>query len=143
MYVQNSSASLYSAPEEKLLSKSIRETQADNPVKSSLENFSEKAVMTFESMSIGLSPEKREELTKTLNTIGKAAAFASMNGFESQSERMIVTQYFENLGGVISDDAIKKMIFSKLNNPGMENAGFLKEFAAALDEPLKHIDISV
>jgi len=108
-----------------------------------LENLTEKANLTFESLSFGLRNEEKDALAEALNSIGKAAAFASINGFESQEERLIVTQYFGNFSGVISDDAIKKMIFSKLNNPNYENREFLEDFAKKLDEPLAQINIRV
>ena len=108
-----------------------------------MENLSEKAIVTFENLSPELGLKEKEEIVKTLNSIGKAAAFASMNGFESQDERMLVSKYFGSFSGVVSDEAIKKMIFSKLNNPNYENRDFLEKFAKALDEPLQHINIRV
>ena len=134
---------MYSAPEDKSFGLQNRARPSDTSVKVGLENFSEKAILTFESLSSALSPQEKTEITVTLNTIGKAAAFSSMNGFESQDERMLVSQYFENFGGVLSDEAIKKMIFSKLDNPHFKNRDFLERFATALDEPLQGINIRV
>ncbi len=134
---------MYSAPDDTPLSPSNRRMNENNPVQAQLENFSEKAIMVFEQMSAGLDSEKKEALAQELNSIGKAAAFASTNGFESLSERTIVAQHFERLSGVISDDAIKKMIFTKLNNPAFEEREFFEAFANALEEPLAHINIRV
>ena len=101
------------------------------------------AQITFDSLSAGFTQEKKSELAKTLNSVGKAAAFSSINGFDSQDERLVVSQHFGNFEGVLSDDVIKKMILSKLKNPNIDNADFLRDFASSLDEPLKRIDISV
>ena len=108
-----------------------------------LENLTEKANLTFENLSYGLSEKEKNEAAEALNSIGKAAAFAAINGFDSQEERGVVTQYFGNFTGVISDEAIQKMIFSKLNNPSYENREFLEKFAQDLDEPLRSINITV
>ncbi len=143
MYIQNSSSFLYSPQDDKLSapqSKGIQVKPASTP---SLENFSEKAVLVFENLSSSLSPQDKTEMIETLSSIGKAAAFSSMNGFESQSERRVVSQYFENYSGILSDEAIKKMIFSKLDNPDYKNRDFLERFANALDEPLQSINIRV
>ena len=143
IFPQNNSSSLYSAQEDKPFVASNKETKTHIPSKAVLENFSEKAMLIFENLSVGLSRQERGEVIGELNSIGKAAAFSSINGFESQRERMLVNQYFENFGGVISDEAIKKMIFSKLDNPNSKNRDFLKSFAQALDEPLQSINIRV
>lgn len=143
MYVQNNSSYLYSAQDEKPLSSLKKENDEKVSTGPSLKNFSEKATLTFEDLAMGLDKEEKNDLVESLNSIGKAAAFFSMNGFESQSERMLISQYFENFGGVLSEDAIKKMIYSKLNNPSYKNRDFLERFAKALDEPLQSINIRV
>ena len=143
MYINNNSSFLYSAQDDKPFVAQNKEVQVHTPDNISLENFSEKAKLTFESLSAGLSQQEKNEIAATLNNIGKAASFASMNGFESQSERIIVNQYFESFGGVLSDDAIKKMIFSKLDNPNYKHKDFLEGFAKALGEPLKSINVRV
>ena len=143
MYINNSSSFLYSAQDDKPFVAQNKEVEVHIPEKVSLENFSEKAKLTFESLSAPLSLQEKNEMTVVLNSIGKAAAFASMNGYESQSERIVVNQYFENFGGVLSDEAIKKMIFTKLENPNYKNRDFLEGFAKALDEPLQSINIRV
>jgi hypothetical protein len=143
MYINSTNSFLHSAQEQNLsASKSLVKGSVEKKT-IQLENFTEKANLTFDNMSFGLSEKEKNELADTLNSIGKAAAFASINGFESQEERNIVTQYFGNLSGVISDEAIKKMIFSKLNNPNYENRAFLEDFAKKLDEPLAQINIRV
>jgi hypothetical protein len=143
MYVQNNSSFLYSAQEDKNNLAQVKEKKPQNTLEVYLKNFSEKAQVSFESLSSTLPKETKTELIKTLNNIGKAAAFSSMNGFDSQDERLLVNQYFNNFEGVISDDMIKRMIFSKLDNSDLEHAKFLREFASSLDEPLKSIDITV
>jgi len=143
MYIQNNNSFLYSAQEEKTYASVIKENKPQDVLGVYLENFSEKAQINFESLSSAFSKEKKAELIKTLNNIGKAAAFSSMNGFNSQEERLLVSQYFNNFEGVISDDMIKKMIFSKLDNANLEEAEFLRDFASSLDEPLQSINITV
>ena len=143
MYVQNNSSFLYSAQEDKTNLAQVKENKPQNTLDLYLKNFSEKAQINFESLSASLPKETKTELIKTLNNIGKAAAFSSMNGFESQKERLLVSQYFNNFEGVISDDMIKRMIFSKLDTPNLEHAEFLQDFASSLDEPLQSIDITV
>jgi hypothetical protein len=151
MYIQNTSwqsaaqtfAQSSSAQDDKIPASKVKSIEAKVPVAVSLEHFSEKATLIFENLSVGLSVQEKNEAIETLNSIGKAAAFSSMNGFESQSERMVVSQYFENFGGVLSDEAIKKMIFSKLDNPNYKNRDFLENFAKALEEPLQSINIRV
>jgi len=143
MYIQNSNSFLYSPPEDRSLPSQPKSAEVQAVSRSALENFSERAVMTFESMTAGFSSKQREDAARALTSIGKAAAFASMNGFESQEERLVVSQYFGNFSGVLSDDAIKKMIQSKLDNPNFENREFLSNFAAALDAPMQSIDIKV
>jgi len=108
-----------------------------------LQNMSEKANLTFDNLSFGMSQQEKDKVAESLNSIGKAAAFAAINGYDSQDERLVVTQYFGNFSGVISDDAIKKMIASKLNNPNYENREFLENFSQQLDEPLRSINITV
>jgi len=143
MYIQNSNSFLYSAQGENVASAQRKEPGVKATGAPVLENFGEKATLVFQNLSSGLSAQERNEAVETLNSIGKAAAFSSINGFESQSERMVVSQYFENFGGVLSDEAIKKMIFSKLDNPQIKNRDFLENFAKALDEPLQSINIRV
>lgn len=143
MYIQNNNASLYSAPHEQLVSPSAQAKNSENSLETYLRNFSEKAKINFDSLISGLPQERKEILAQELNSIGKAAAFSSMNGFESQEERLVVSQYFGNFKGILSDDAIKKMILSKLDNPNTQEKGFLEAFAQALDSPLKSINITV
>ena len=145
MYIQNSNAFLYSGQDDRTLTPGKKEAgTAVSPVSvPSLKHFSERARLIFENLSAGISPQEKNEAIESLNSIGKAAAFASMNGYESQSDRMVVSQYFENFGGVISDEAIKKMIFSKLDNPNYKHRSFLESFAKALDKPLQSINIRV
>ncbi len=149
MYIQNSS--IFSPlPSE---DKAQRPTSADallaeqadekSSQKTSLKNFSEKAILLFESLTAQMDPEQKEEAAKVLSSISKAAAFASMNGYESQRERLLVNHYFGNLNGVLSDDAIKKIILSKLDNPEIKSREFLKKFVSALDQPLQKIDIRI
>ncbi len=108
-----------------------------------LKNFTQKANLSFENLSYAMSKKEKSEAAEALNNIGKAAAFACANGFDSQEEQGVVRQLFGNFSGVISDDAIKKMIYTKLNNPDYENREFLKSFAQSLDEPLRSINITV
>ena len=144
MYVQNNSSFLYSSQQE--FTPSASTSSLKSPVsidQVSLEHFSEKAMMTFEGMTAGMEKEMKFEIAQSLNSIGKAAAFASVNGYMSQSERQIVNQYFGNFDGVLSDDEIKKMILSKLDNPHFQHRDFLERFAQALGEPLASIDIRI
>lgn len=149
MYIQNSHIFLPSPSEEKsgrsaptdMLA--AEQAEEKSSPKASLKNFSEKAVLLFESLSAQLDPEEKEEAAKALSSIAKAATFASMNGYESQSERLLVNQYFGNLNGVLSDDSIKKIILSKLNNPEIKSREFLEKFAFALDMPLQKINIRI
>lgn len=149
MYIQHNRIFLPSPSEEKSGRPAPADTlaaeQADekSSPKTSFKNLSEKAVLLFESLSAQMDPEEKEEAAKALNSISKAAAFASMNGYESQSERLLVNYYFGNLSGVLSDDAIKKIILSKLNNPEIKSREFLEKFASALDLPLQKIDIRI
>jgi len=143
MYINNTNAFYQTNQQEVTYNTPVQESRKSKTLENYLKNFSEKAQLTFDSLTANLSQEKTNELTQTLNSIGKAAAFASMNGFDRQDERLVVSQYFGNFDGVLSDDAIKNMIFSKLNNPNQENREFLQDFAQALDEPLKSIDITV
>lgn len=165
MYIQSSTPFSYSAYDDKALplenresamsseKKSQNSVQADfsakkqeieseNSSRSPLGNFSEKAVLVFESLTAEFTAKQKEDAAKALNSIAKAAAFASINGYESQSERLLVAQYFGNFEGVLSDDAIKKIIYSKLNNSDKsEESVFLEKFASAMDEPLQRINI--
>ncbi len=143
MYIQNNSSYLYSVQDEKPLSSLKKENDEKVSADPSLKNFSEKATLAFEDLAMGLDKEEKNDLVENLNSISKTAAFFSMNGFESQSERILISQYFENFGGVLSEDAIKKMIYSKLNNPSCKNRDFLERFAKALGEPLQSINIRV
>ncbi len=108
-----------------------------------LQYFSEKAILVFERLTYEFSPEQKERSRESLSSIGKAAAFASVNGFNTQNERNVVSQYFENFSGVLSDEAIQKMIRTKLDNPNYENREFLEKFAQELGEPLQGINIKV
>lgn len=143
MYINNNNSFLYSPPQERIPLAHTKEINTLNIPHNYLKNFSERAQKNFENLSSALPQNKKEELAQALNNIGKAAAFSSMNGFDSQEERLVVSQFFGNFEGVLSDETIKKMIFSKLNTPNIENAEFLKAFAKSLDEPLKSIDITV
>jgi hypothetical protein len=143
MYVNNNSAFLYSAPEDKSFLSQQKSVQQKEVSSASLENFSERAILTFANLTSEFSAQEKEAAREALSSIGKAAAFASTNGFETQNERNIVSQLYGNFSGVLSDEAIKKMIHAKLDNPNYENRVFLEKFAAALDEPLKGIDIKV
>ena len=143
MYINSTNSFLHSAQDQNLsAAKSVIKGSVESK-SIQLEHFTEKANLTFENMSFGLSESEKSAVAESLNSIGKAAAFASINGFESQEERLVVAQYFGNFSGVISDDAIKKMIFSKLNNPNHAHRAFLEDFAKQLDEPLAQINIRV
>ncbi|PHR54324.1 MAG: hypothetical protein COA44_13510 [Arcobacter sp.] len=143
MYINNNNSFLYSPPQERGTIYHAKEINIPNTLDTYLKNFSERAQISFDSLSSKLPFSKKEELAQTLNSIGKAAAFSSMNGFDSQKERLVVSQLFGNFEGVVSDEAIKKMIFSKLNTPNVENAEFLQAFVSSLDKPLQSIDIRV
>lgn len=143
MYVQNSNAFSYSPRDEAPLAVQAKPIEQKNVVPVTLENFSEKAILVFKSVTAGYTAEQKADAKRALHSIGKAAAFASMNGFESQEERLVISQYFGNFSGVLSDDAIKKMIHTKLDNPNFENRQFLEKFVSALDSPLQRIDIKV
>ena len=143
MYINNTNSFYHTGQQDIAYTAPLKTGKILNTLDTYLKNFSEKAQINFESMSSNLPTEKKSELVETLNSIGKAAAFSSMNGFDTQEERLVVSQYFGNFDGVLSDEAIKKMIFSKLNNPNQEHREFLQEFAKSLDEPLKSIDITV
>lgn len=139
MSAYRNSASFSPSHEES--AKKTVETKSSAPA--SLDLFSEKAVLIFSHLTSGFSSAEKEAARESLSSIGRAAAFASANGFESQNDLALVSQYFNNFNGVLSDDAIKKMIHAKLDNPDHENRVFLERFAAALDEPLRSIDIKV
>lgn len=143
MYIHNNSTLFYSAPEENDFSVQKQSRPQREVSAVSLENFSEKAILIFANLTSDFSVQEKETAREALSSIGKAAAFAATNGFETQSERNVVSQFYGNFSGVISDEAIKKMIHAKLDNPNYENRAFLEKFAAALDEPLKGIDIKV
>ena len=143
MYINNTNSFYNTGQQDIAYNASPKEGKISNTLESYLRNFSEKAQISFESLSSTLPADKKTELIDTLNSIGKAAAFSSTNGFNAQDERLLVNQYFGNFDGVLSDEAIKKMIFSRLNNPSQENREFLQDFAQSLDEPLKSIDITV
>lgn len=143
MYINNNSAFLYSAPEDKSFVSQQKSVQHKGVSPASLENFSEKAILTFANMTSEFSVDEKQAAREALSNIGKAAAFASTNGFDTQNERNVVSQLYGNFSGVLSDEAIKKMIYAKLDNPNYENRVFLEKFAAALEEPLKGIDITV
>ncbi len=143
MYINNNSAFLYSAPEEKSLLQQQKPLGQKEAAPASLEYFSEKAILTFANLTSEFSVEEKWAAREALSSIGKAAAFASTNGFETQSERNVVSQFYGNFSGVLSDAAIQKMIHAKLDNPNYENRVFLEKFSAALDEPLKGLDIKV
>jgi len=143
MYINSHNSFSYAAPQEQANLAQQKGIESKNTLEVYLKNFSEKAQINFDSLSSGLPQEKKNELAQTLNSIGKAAAFSSMNGFDSQGERLVVSQYFGSFEGVLSDDMIKKMILSKLKNPNIENRDFLTDFASSLDQPLQRINISV
>lgn len=143
MYINNNSAFLYSAPEDKSFLSQQKPVHKKEVSSASLENFSEKAILTFANLTSGFSKQEKEAAKEALSSIGKAAAFASTNGFETQNERNVVSQFYGNFSGVLSDEAIRKMIYAKLDNPNYENRVFLEQFAVALGEPLKGINIKV
>lgn len=143
MYIQNNSSFQYSAPDENLSSVGATRAQTQEPSGNSLENFSEKAILIYEKSTALFSNEQKQKISEGLASIGKAAAFASMNGFDSQNERNVVNQYFGNLSGVVSDEAIRKMIHTKLDNPSFENREFFEKFSSELDQPLQGINIKV
>ena len=143
MYIQNNSSFLYSAPDDKSMpaQNKMARSQASDQVP--LEHFSEKAILIFERLTAGLAPSQKENARESLASIGKAAAFAATNGFNSQNELNVVSQLYGNLSGVISDEAIQKMIHAKLDNPNFENREFLESFAQELGQPLQGINIKV
>ncbi|MDF1882019.1 hypothetical protein JHD50_12035 [Sulfurimonas sp. MAG313] len=143
MYINNNNSFLYSQPQEKKATPPAQEKKVENTLDTYLKNFSEKAQIAFDTLSSGMSQSRKKGLEETLNSIGKAASFSSLNGFDSQSERLVVSQYFGNFDGVLSDDAIKKMILSRLDNLKTDEVAFFQDFAKALDSPLKSIDITV
>lgn len=143
MYVQNNSSFLYSAPDDKSMPSQSKAVHAQPSQQASLEYFSEKAILIFERLTAGFAPSQKENARESLASIGKAAAFAATNGFNSQSELNVVSQYFGNFSGVISDEAIQKMIRAKLDNPNFENRVFLESFAQELGQPLQGINIKV
>lgn len=153
MYIQNASIQSVNQMfaqtnlahnENTFIPKKLEQTPADEVDKKvALKGFSEKAVFVFESMSADMSQKEKATALESLTSIGKAAAFASTNGYESQKEKLVVSQYFGNFDGVLSDEAIKRMIYTKLNNVNIDNREFLKEFASALDAPLQRINITI
>ena len=143
MYINNSNSFLPSAQEQTLPSSQSMVKDSVHTEIIQLNNFTQKANQSFENLSYGMSEKEKNEMADALNNIGKAATFAFANGFDSQEEQGVVRQLFGNFSGVISDDAIKKMIYTKLNNPDYENREFLESFAQSLDEPLRSINITV
>jgi len=143
MYIQNNSSFLYSAQDNRNLPPESKGSEGKASSLPSLQNFSEKAILIFEKMTVGFTPEQKQNATESLASIGKAAAFAATNGFDTQNERNIISQYFGNYSGVLSDEAIRKMIHTKLDNPNFENREFLETFAKELSEPLQGINIKV
>lgn len=143
MYIQNNSSFQYSAPDDNFSPAKTTRAQTHETSNHSLENFSEKAMLIYEKSTAGMNPEQKEKIRESLSSIGKAAAFASINGFDSQNERNVVSQYFGNLSGVVSDETIRKMIHSKLDNPSFENREFFENFSNELDRPLQGINIKV
>ena len=147
MYIQNNNSFSYSPQD----NRAFASTQARQDVKQNLEQavptqfkgFSEKAVLTFENITTRMNPKEKSEAAQALNSIGKAAAFASINGYDTQSDRLVVSQYFENFSGVLSDDEIKKMISMKLDQKETVSKDFLSNFSQALDEPLQRINIKI
>ena len=120
-----------------------QDKKSHNALEIYLKHFSNKAQLSFESLSATLPKQTKDELMQSLNSIGEAAAFSSMNGFESEQERSLVREYFENFKGVLDDELIKKMIFTKLKDPNIQDADFLKAFAFSLDGPMQRLDIKV
>ncbi len=144
MYIQNSSSFFYSAPDEKSLPAQSKQAHPPRALdQASLEHFSEKAILVFEKLTTEFTPLQKEELQASLSNIGKAAAFAATNGFSSQNELNVVNRLYENFSGVLSDEAIKKMIHAKLDNPDFENREFFQRYAQELGRPLQGIDIKV
>ena len=143
MYVQNNSSFLYSAPDDKSMPAQNKTMRSQGSEQVSLEHFSEKAILIFEKLTAGFAPSQKENVQESLASIGKAAAFASTNGFNSQSELNVVSQLYGNFSGVISDEAIQKMIRTKLDNPNFKNRAFLESFAKELGQPLQGINIKV
>lgn len=143
MYIQNNSSFLYSAPDDKNMPAQNKAVASQTSEQIPLEHFSEKAILIFEKLTTGLAPSQKENVRESLASIGKAAAFASTNGFNSQSELNVVSQLYGNFSGIISDEAIQKMIRTKLDNPNFENRVFLENFAKELGQPLQGINIKV
>lgn len=143
MYINNSNSFLPSTQQQSLPSSQPMVKGSVQTEEIQLNNFTQKANLSFENLSYGMSEKEKSEVAEALNNIGKAAAFASANGFDSQEEQGVVRQLFGNFSGVISDEEIKKMIYTKLNNPDYENREFLESFAQSLDAPLRSINISV
>ncbi len=143
MYIQNNSSFLYSAPDDQSLTTQKKTTSSETSKQASLEHFSEKAILIFERSTAGFTPSQKENVRESLASIGKAAAFAATNGFNSQNELNVVSQLYGNFSGIISDEAIQKMIRAKLDNPDFENREFLERFAHELGEPLQGINIKV
>lgn len=143
MYIQNNSSFLYSAPDDKSMPAQNKAVRSKSLEQVPLEHFSEKAILIFEKLTAGATPSQKENARESLASIGKAAAFAATNGFNSQSELNVVSQFYGNFSGVISDEAIQKMIRTKLDNPNFENREFLESFAEELGQPLQGINIKV
>ncbi len=143
MYIQNNSSFLYSAPDDQNIPVHKTVTKTQTSQQASLEHFSEKAILIFERSTAGFTPSQKENVRESLASIGKAAAFAATNGFNSQNELNVVSRVYGNFSGIISDEAIQKMIRAKLDNPNFENRAFFERFAQELGEPLQGINIKV
>jgi peptidoglycan hydrolase-like protein with peptidoglycan-binding domain len=143
MYIQNNNSFAYSPSEDRAFTKTSVKDNIKQIDATSFKGFSEKAVLTFENLTARMSPKDKSEATQSLNNIGKAAAFASVNGYNSNTDRQVITQYFENFGGYLSDDEIKKMISIKLDTKETLSKEFLFNFSLALDEPLQRINIKI
>lgn len=143
MYIHKSSSFLYSAQDESSLPLKTSSKASEESSEQRLKNFSEKANLSFDELSLEMDSKEKNEAIEALNSIGKAAAFSAAKGYDSLEEKQVVSQYFGNFSGVLSDEEIQKMIYAKLNSPRTQNREFLEKFAKALDEPLRHINIRV
>lgn len=148
MQIQNNNSFSYAAQDNRAFLNSTPRQNSERNIQKSVaptefKGFSEKAVLTFENLTTTLNPIEKSEAAAALNNIGKAAAYAAVNGYDSQDERLVVNQVFDSFSGVLSDDQIKKMISSKLDTAEPKDRAFLQNFSAALDEPLQRIDIKI
>lgn len=160
MYIQNKSLSLPAAYEERSLPSDVsletkprHSAQADTSLQTStekqnylpitLKNISERAALVFESLTAQMDPQAKKEAAEALSSIAKSAAFAATQGYESQADRQLVNRYFDSFSGVLSDDAIKKMILSVVGSSHKESRAFLEKFASAIDAPLQRINIRI